>query len=303
MRSQKVMKILLTGGTGFIGRNLYEGLKNKYTFLAPNRKALDLLDKEKVEYYVKKNKIDIIIHSAIQGGENVLETTLRMFLNLTRTLSYVKKMIHLGSGAEYGKTRDLIKIKESDFGSYIPFDKYGLAKYVCSQIASNEKKIVTLRIFGIYGKYEDYRYKFISNAIVKNILKMPIKIKQDVIFDYLYSADFVSIVDFFLRSSSRYSVYNITPTQAITLKEIAHIINDISSYKSKISIENRSHNFQYTGSNKKLCEEKNFQFTSYRQGIKDLFNYYLQHPSLLDYTTIVEDKYLQQAKIKLSQKE
>jgi len=296
------MKILLTGGTGFIGRNLYEGLKNKYTFFVPNRKELDLLDREKVENYIKKNKIDIIIHSAIQGGENVIETTLRMFLNLARCLSHVKKMIHLGSGAEYGKTRDLIKIKESNFGYYIPADKYGLAKYICSQLARHEKKIVTLRLFGIYGKYEDYRYKFISNVIVKNILKMPIKIKQNVIFDYLYIEDFIPIMDFFLRSPARYSVYNITPIQSITLKEIVLIINTISTYKSKISIENDSYNFQYTANNKHLCEEQDFHFTSYRKGIKDLYRYYLSQSLSLDETAIKIDKYLQKVKIKLSKK-
>lgn len=296
------MRILLTGGTGFIGKNLYEGLKNKYTFFVPTRKELDLLDGEKVKKYIKKHQIDIIIHSAIQGGENVFEDTLRMFLNLTSCLYYVKKMIHLGSGAEYGKTRDIVKIKESDFGSYIPADKYGLAKYICSQLARHEKKILTLRLFGIYGKYEDYRYKFISNAIVKNILKMPIKIKQNVVFDYLYIEDFIPIIDFFLCSPSRHSVYNITPIQSITLKEIILIINEISTYKSKILIENNSYNFQYTGSNKRLCEEHNCQFTSYKKGIEDLFRYYLAQSSSLDIIAIKKDRYLQQVKIKLSRK-
>ena len=50
-------KILLTGGSGFIGRNLYEQLRDKYDILAPRHKELDLLNLSSLQEFVKKNNI------------------------------------------------------------------------------------------------------------------------------------------------------------------------------------------------------------------------------------------------------
>jgi len=297
------MNILITGGSGFIGRNLVEGLKTKYKIYAPSHKQLDLFDYKKVNTYIKKNKIKVVIHSAIKGGDMVFENTMRMFMSILYSIDHIDKFIHLGSGAEYAKTRDLKKVKEIDFGKFIPEDDYGFAKYLCSRIAQNNKKIITLRLFGIYGKYEDYRYKFIANSIVKNLLKFPIKIKQSVIFDYLYIDDFVKIVDDFIKKPSKHNFYNISPTKSISLIEIVKIINKISDYKSKIEVINKGLNFQYTADNKRLLSEiKGFKFTSYEEGIARLYSYYSNMFEKLDRSAIIRDEYFIKSKIKNANK-
>lgn len=297
------MSILITGGSGFIGKNLVEGLKNKYKIFVPTHKQLDLLDYKKVNIYIKKNKIKIVIHTAIKGGDDVFHTTMRMFTSILYSIDYLDKFIHLGSGAEYAKTRDLKKVKEKDFGKFIPEDGYGFAKYLCSKIAENNKKIITLRLFGIYGKYEDYRFKFIANSIVKNLLKQSIKIKQNVIFDYLYIDDFIKIVDYFIKNKTKYNFYNVTPTKSIRLNEIVNIINKVSNYKSKISIVNKGLNFQYTADNNRLIKEtKNLKFTNYDDGISKLYNYYSNLFEKLDKSAIIKDEYFVKTKIKNAKK-
>ena len=42
------IKILLTGGSGFIGRNIYNSLKSNYQITRPSSKKLDLTDREQV---------------------------------------------------------------------------------------------------------------------------------------------------------------------------------------------------------------------------------------------------------------
>lgn len=293
------MKILLTGGSGFVGRNIKEQLGNKYHILAPSSSLLDIRNRDAVKKYVLTHKPDVIIHSAVRGGENVLEEILRMFDSMLYVLPFVKKIIHMGSGAEYGKQRDLIKIKETDFGKVIPADHYGLGKYVCSKLAENEPKILTLRLFGIYGKHEGHLYKFISNSIVKNLLGLPIKIKQDVVFDYLYVDDLICVLDYFLHNKNKYPAYNISTTKSARLSEIVSIINSISENKSKISIVNPGLNFQYTADNSRIMTEiKNLQLTPIKKGIEKLYSYYKKQIKNINKKDLIEDDFLKKAKIK-----
>ncbi|OGK21880.1 hypothetical protein A3C23_00850 [Candidatus Roizmanbacteria bacterium RIFCSPHIGHO2_02_FULL_37_13b] len=291
--------ILITGGSGFIGRNLIEGLGKKYHILSPTHQDLDLTDSAAVNKYFKKNSIDVVIHSAVGKGQYLFKDTISMFLNLYRNIDKVKKFIYFGSGAEYDKSRDLVKIKESEFGKYIPKDDYGLAKYICHSISKNNPKVVNLRLFGIYGKYEDYLFKFISNSIAKNIFKQPIIIKQNVIFDYLYIDDLISIVEFIVEHRINIRDLNIIPSKSIALSEIVDIINQISSNKSKIVVNNKGFNYQYTGSNKRLkILMPDLTFTSYFVGIKKLYNYYTANLDLLDKNKVIKDDYYHKSKIK-----
>jgi len=293
------MNILLTGGTGFIGRNLLERLRDEYKIFAPRHSELEIMDSVAVRKYIKKNKIKVVIHAAIKHGDQVLENILRMFMSIYNNLDLLDKFINFGSGAEYAKTRDLKKVKEEELGKFIPQDNYGLGKLICSQLVRENKKVVTLIPFGIFGKYEDYRFKFISNSIVKNLLGLPIKIKQDVIFDYLYINDLIPIVKFFLKNNNFYGDYNVTSTQSISLKEIAEIINRISKKTSEIAIVNKKLNYQYTGSNSKIKKIiPSFKISTYKNAIKDLYEYYRINFKSLDEDAIMGDAYFHISKIK-----
>jgi len=61
-------KILLTGGKGFIGRNIQESLGKRYEFLAPAKDELDLKNTDAVYKYLEKNKPEVVIHTALAGG-------------------------------------------------------------------------------------------------------------------------------------------------------------------------------------------------------------------------------------------
>ena len=59
------MKILLTGSTGMVGRNILENKDvSKFEFLTPNSKELDLLNYDAVDKYIKVNTPTFIIHTA-----------------------------------------------------------------------------------------------------------------------------------------------------------------------------------------------------------------------------------------------
>lgn len=274
--------IFITGAGGFIGKNLTEQLNEKYSLLTPGHKELNLLDEKAVDRFFKKNKIDVVINCAVIGGSrkeeyvnSSLSDNLRIFFNLLKNKDKYKKMIHLGSGAEYDKSKPIVKVKESDFGRSIPKDDYGFFKYLCSKYIEREENIICLRIFGLFGKYEDYRYRFISNAIVNNLRRLPITMNQNLFFDYVYIDDFIKIVDYFINHNAKYRFYNIGTGKKIDLRTISKKINLIADKKSKMVIKEKGLNYEYTCDNKKLLNELGkFKFAPFDESLNELYSWY-----------------------------
>lgn len=293
-------RILITGGSGFVGKNLKEYFSDKYQLFVPTHKQLDLLDTEKVDRYISHNQIDYIIHAANIGGkrtdsshEDIIGANLRMFFNIVRQQNLVKKIIYFGSGAEFDKSGPINKATEEDLGERIPKDDYGFYKFVCARYVDNlsDGKIVCVRLFGVYGKYEDYFVRFISNAIVKNILLLSIDINQNVYFDYLYIKDLMKTVDYFMNHKTKYNIYNAVSGTKIDLITIASKINSLSPYKSKVIIRNKGFNKEYTASNARLRREiEGFRFTTIDDGIKDLSNWYRKNIKLIDREKIISQQ-------------
>ena len=114
-----VKAILLTGAARFVGRNLLPLLQKLYTVSAPSRQELNLLDTEAVRPYLHQGQFDAVIHLASPTGHNpqepqneLFERSIRGFSALEHCSGLYGKMIYLGSGAEYGKHRDISMISE-----------------------------------------------------------------------------------------------------------------------------------------------------------------------------------------------
>ena len=107
------MKILLTGSTGMVGRNILEHhYANSYTLLTPNSSELDLLDLKAVNVFLKIHKPDLVVHAAgIVGGieANIsnpvkfLSGNLLMGLNiLNASMNFgIEKFINIASSCMY----------------------------------------------------------------------------------------------------------------------------------------------------------------------------------------------------------
>ncbi|CAN5132782.1 NAD(P)-dependent oxidoreductase [soil metagenome] len=285
-------QILITGSGGFIGRNLVEMLADKYTILAPRSAELNLLDAQSVEDYLKIHQVDQIIHAAVYhvtrnstlDPQKSLSINLRMFFNLARCNSLYKRMFHLGSGAEYGKQNPIKMVKETDFGDRIPTDDYGFFKYVITKTLPSYPNIFNLRLFGIFGKYEDWQIRFISNAICKAIFDIPITIKQNVYFDYLYIDDFVRIIMQLLEMEIiPYQIINVASGKRIDLKTIARMAQKFSNKKEVITIAKAGLSNEYTADNSlmsKLLPE--LLITPIEESIEVLYNWYKTHRNEID---------------------
>ncbi len=292
------MKILITGGNGFIGRNILQStIAQKYMIIAPSSKELDCRDQASVDDFFKKNQVDIVIHSAVKPGHrnakdfnDLLKSNTMMFFNLERHSDKYKKMLVIGSGAIYDNRYYSPKMKESDYQNSIPVDDHGYCKYICEKVIEKSKNIYDLRVFGVFGKYEDYSIRFISNAICKAIFDLPITIKQDRKFDYIDVDDFTDILDFFIENTPKYHSYNITPDNSILLSELANIVLNVSQKQLPVKIAQPGLGLEYSGDNYRLKEEMKKSLTPIETSIKKLYEWYNQNSQEIDYNKLLTDK-------------
>jgi GDP-L-fucose synthase len=292
--------ILLTGASGFIGRNIKESfLSEKYILLTPSSKELNVSDSSSVDNFFRNNSINIVIHGAGKPGHrnakdhtDLFLTNAKMFFNLEKHKHEYEKMLILGSGAIYDMRNYHPNMQEENFGDFIPADEHGFCKYVCGKVIENSKNIYDLRIFGIFGKYEDYAIRFISNIICKTLFDLPITIKQNRFFDYLYVADLMPVLDWFIEHTPQYTSYNITPDHSISLYELACIVKEISGKTNfPIEIANTSLGLEYSGDNARLKKElKGMYLTDIKQSISELYTWYVANKDLIDKKLLLVDK-------------
>lgn len=286
----KIKKILITGGSGFIGKNLVLNLKNKYLIKYPSHTELNLINGKNVLDYLKKEKFDIVIHAANRGGnprlgykQEFFKENLEMFNNLLGGEVYFKKMIFLGSGAEYNRKKDIKEVKESEFGKSIPTDDYGLYKYLCSEIIWAHPKIVSLRLFGVFGEHEEYSFRFISSLMVRYLFKQPLIIKQNAFFNFIDIIDLIKIIDYFINNTTNHQFYNIGAEKKVSLLSLAKRINKLDNYQVPLEIKTKGLNFEYSGNINRLQEEFKFKSTPINKSLMRLFLWYKKQKDSLDY--------------------
>lgn len=279
-------RILILGANGFVGKNLKEYLSqftNEYILQTPSRKELNLLNEKDVKNYLSKNYFDVIVNAAvcnpIRGNsidnQTELEQDLRMYYVLKKYSDLYGKMLYFGSGAEFDKSENIVSVTENDFNNNIPSTQYGLAKYIIGKDIESSKNIYNLRIFGLFGKYENWRTTFISGACCKALKGLPITIRQNVYFDYMYIDDFCKIIKLFIDNEPKYHTYNITTGKKSDLITIAETINKLVENPVPIYVCKSGLANEYTADNKRLSNEfVNFEFLEMEKSIGHLLDYY-----------------------------
>lgn len=292
------MKIFVTGGSGFIGRNLIEHFGQKHEVLAPSHKELELLDSDAVRNYIEKNPIDIVIHSAVRPGHRnakdpsrQLDHNCRMFFNLVRNSDKFKKMIFLSSGAVYDMRYYQPKMKEEYFDRHVPIDETGFSKYIAAKYIELADNIIELRFFGIFGKHEDYAIRFISNMICKALFDLPLTMKQNRKFDYIYIDDLMSVIEYFMFNDGQYKAYNVTPDQSVELYSLAEKVKIVSGKDLPIVIGEPGVGVEYSGDNSRLKQEiRGIKFTPTDESIKKLYDWYAANKSIINKEHLLVDK-------------
>ena len=298
MRSEKT-KVLILGSGGFVGRNLKEYLEqfDRYELLCPRHNELDLLEEMQVSTYLNNHRPDVIINAAVcknpkffqsASPKTELEQDLRMFFNLEKYHGFYGKMLYFGSGAELDKRTDIHTAKEGVYPNGIPANDYGFAKYLIGRTIETSSNIYNLRLFGLFGKYENWRTTFISGACCKAIKGIPITIRQNVVFDYLYIDDFCPIVQWFVDNQPKYHSYNIASGRKIDLVTIAETVRRLSGNDVPIYLCQDGFGNEYTADVTRLKDENTaFSIEDIGVSVNKLLDYYRQIEGQVDLLSLL----------------
>lgn len=284
------MKILLTGGSGFIGKNIKEKLSTDFNIKSPSSRELNLLDQISIAQYLKKEKFDVLLHSAaITDVEKeideygILDGNLRMFYNLIQFKDEFSKVFYFGSGAEYDQIHMKPHVTEDSLGKLIPKDPYAFAKFIMSQETKQNDNIYDLILFGVFGKYEAWHRRLISNTICRVLKNMPIVLNQNRFFDYLYIDDLVNIVKQMLTSDLVYHHYNICRGRSIDLLSLIKIIKEVGGNRDEIIVRADGMGIEYSGNNCRMLNEfPGIKFMEEEEAIERLYAYYRSNLNLIN---------------------
>ncbi|APR01998.1 3-beta hydroxysteroid dehydrogenase/isomerase family protein [Clostridium botulinum] len=258
------MKVLVSGGAGFIGSNLVDKLINLGHNVCiidnlstgninnVNKKAQlyinDILDPN-VSKIFEKEKFDIVYHLAAQIDvqKSITNPIFDSNVNVCGTINIinncvnynVKKIVYSSSAAVYGHP-GYLPIDEKH--GIMPISYYGLSKYTAEEYIRlfsnlNNLDFTILRYGNVYGIRQDPKGEGGVISIFMNSLfkKQPLYIFGDgsALRDYIFVEDIVDANIAALSSGSK-ERFNIGTGVYTSVKELAENMIDIIGLKCNI---------------------------------------------------------------------
>jgi GDP-L-fucose synthase len=198
-----------------------------------------------------------------------------MFFNMARCGRHFGRMIYFGSGAEFGREHWVPRMSEDYFDRHVPADQYGLSKYIMTKYAQGVKNICNLRLFAVFGKYEDWRVRIISHICRNAVLDEPIRIHQNRFYDFLSISDLTAIVRRFIDSPPPLTTYNVCTGQVVDFLTIAEKVGIISGKKLLVSLDREGLGAEYSGDSSLLLRDLGgFTFTEVDASLRSLYDWY-----------------------------
>ena len=257
------MKLIVTGGAGFIGSHLVKYLVKKGHDISviDNLSRGKLENLEEIEKEINFYKLDI---TNLEDIRNILKQTEGVFheaaltsvpesftkveeynrVNIDGTMNIFKlakefgfKIVYASSSSVYGNTT---KIPISEDFERKPINPYGITKledeYLSEKFSRLGTQIIGLRYFNVYGKGQTPSYAGVITKFLENIKNE----KPPIIFgdgsqirDFIFIDDVCSANLSAMKSDVKTGFYNIGTGIATSIKNLADLIIRLSGKSLK----------------------------------------------------------------------
>jgi GDP-L-fucose synthase len=302
---KKDSKILILGGSGLLGSAIKRVLKKQgyENILTPRSKELNLLKKNEIENYLKKEKPEFIFMVAgLVGGilgnktrpADFLYQNSMMILNLLEAVKNVlpkAKIVYTGSTCIYPKENPQ-PIKEERFqaGKLEETNKgYAVAKgmgVVACQLYRRQYGIDTVcamptNLYGLNDNY-DLENGHMIPSLIKKFLLAKEKGKEIVLWgtgkprrEALYSEDCADALIYLMNNYSSEDIVNIGTGFDYSIKEFAKMLDDELKIGSKLSWDTTKPDGTFekrTDIQRLKTIYPNFSPRSFKEGLKEILN-------------------------------
>jgi len=311
------MKILVTGGLGFIGSNFcryiitkhsnYEIINIDKIGIGANPANLKDLEKEKRYQFIKGNicdsklvnkiikQVDAVVNIAAETHVDrsiadpasfIQNNTIGAFtvLEAVRKRNRKVKFIQVSTDEVYG---EIIKgsFKESDMPK--PSNPYSASKaaadmFVIAYHKTYSLNVAITRCTNNYGLYQ-FPEKLIPKTIIRALKNLPIPVygSGKNIRDWIYVQEHCEAIDLVLRKGQPGEIYNISSGNELTNIEIVtKIVDLLDKPKDMITfVEDRpGHDVRYSLDSSKIRSKLGWKPKfSFEKALKETVNWYLNN--------------------------
>ena len=289
--------ILVTGGSGMVGRSLREIMPNADYY---SSKHLNLLNEKEVEFHMKRKKYNVVIHLAAKVGgiiDNInkpaeyFEENLIMNTNILKWSKNtgVKRFIGILSTCIYPDTVDEYPMNEEmlHLGPPTPTNfSYGYAKRCLAvqidaynkQYGTNYQYLTPCNLYGEYDKWGENSH-FVA-ALIKKIM-IADRNNEDTVSlfgtgtplrQFMHSKDLARVIKYCLDNDI-YDSFNVATMENLSIKQIAEVALEAIQPKHvkrfKFDITKPDGQYRKDVSNEKMLSIlPGFEFTELQSGIR-----------------------------------
>ena len=263
------LRILVTGGAGFIGSHLVDSLVKAHADVivfdnlsSGNKENLSLSMKERRCHFIQGDlksvptiekavkDVDLVYHFAANPEVREVDPKTHFNENQVATFNLLESMrkvatkniVFASTSTVYGEA--LIQPTPENYGPVLPISTYGASKLACEAMITSYAytygiRGLILRLGNVVGSRSNHG---VIHDFVKKLKKNPLEL--EVLGDgtqsksYIHVSDCLSAIKIitrgFLNSKQRAEIYNVSSADMVSVRRIAQIVLEETGLPSEI---------------------------------------------------------------------